>query len=74
MKLVNIVVARLDQFSSIVNFMMAICYNEEGGETLDVYEGEVMKGKAAMNRELHRLFDTLQVRTRGTAIDAPSNM
>lgn len=52
---------RLDQFSSIVNFMLAICFREEGGDTLDNYENEV-KGKKGMNREIHRLFATLQGR------------
>ena len=52
----------LDQFSSIVNFMLAICFKEEGGETLDNFETEVVAGGKKMNRELHRLFDTLQVR------------
>ena len=51
----------LDQFSSIVNFMMAICFKEEGGDTLDNYETEVVAGGKKMNRELHRLFATLQV-------------
>ena len=31
----------LDQFSSIVNFMMAICYREQGLDQLQVYEDEV---------------------------------
>jgi len=61
---------RMDQFSSIVNFMMAICFREEGGETLDTYETEVKTGGKGMNRELHRLFDTLQGReATGTAED-----
>ena len=52
---------RLDQFSSIVAFMLAICFREEGGDTLDTYEEEV-RGEKGMNREIHRLFDTLQGR------------
>ena len=51
----------LDQFSSIVNFMMAICFKEEGGDALDNYETEVVGGEKKMNRELHRMFATLQV-------------
>ena len=31
----------LDQFSSIVNFMMAICYREQGLDQLQLYEDEV---------------------------------
>jgi hypothetical protein len=42
--------------------MMAICFNEEGGETLATYETEVVAGPRKMNRELHRLFATLQGR------------
>ena len=53
---------RLDQFSSIVAFMLAICFREEGGDTLDIFEEEVKGGKSAMNREIHRLFNTLQGR------------
>lgn len=52
---------RLDQFSSVVSFMMAICFREEGGETLGNYEEE-LRARNGMNREIHRLFDTLQGR------------
>ena len=52
---------RLDQFSSIVSFMLAICFRQEGGDTLDNYEAE-LRTQHGMNRELHRLFDTLQGR------------
>jgi len=31
----------LDQFSSIVNFMLAICYREQGADQLQNYEDEV---------------------------------
>ena len=34
---------------------------EEGGDTLDNYEAEVVGGAKKLNRELHRLFATLQV-------------
>ena len=54
----------LDQFSSIVNFMLAICFREEGGDTLDVYQDE-LKDKKGMNREIHRLFATLQGKDAG---------
>ena len=33
----------LDQFSSIANFMMAICYREQGLEQLQVFEDEVRR-------------------------------
>ena len=60
---------RLDQFSSIVSFMLAICFREEGGDTLDTYEEEV-RGTKGMNREIHRLFDTLQGRALATGAGA----
>ena len=41
--------------------MLAICFREEGGETLDNYETEG-RARQGMNRELHRLFATLQGR------------
>ena len=53
---------RLDQFSSVVNFMMAVCFREEGGDTLNNYEAELRASKS-INRELHLLFDTLQGRS-----------
>ena len=34
-------------------------FREQGGDTLDNYEDEI-KGKKGMNREIHRLFATLQ--------------
>ncbi|CAH1269975.1 Hypp4268 [Branchiostoma lanceolatum] len=51
----------LNQFSSIVDFMMAICYRERGADQLEAYEKEVRsrRGGGGMNRELHQLFDVL---------------
>lgn len=51
---------RLDQFASMPDFMLAICYREGGTATLQAYEGEVRA--RGMNRELHRLFDALSNR------------
>ena len=34
-------------------------FREQGGDTLDNYEDEI-RGKKGMNREIHRLFATLQ--------------
>ena len=62
---------RLDQFSSIVNFMLAICFREEGGQALDRLETEVAGAGLGMNRELHRLFDTLQGRVAGPPDASP---
>ena len=59
---------KLDQFASIVDFLTAICYREQGVEQLEAFETEVKsrsKG-SGMNRNLHALFDTLAGRTKST--------
>ncbi|CAH3174471.1 unnamed protein product [Porites evermanni] len=59
---------KLDQFASIVDFLTAICYREQGVEQLEAFEAEVKsrsKG-SGMNRNLHALFDTLAGRTKST--------
>ncbi|CAH1800252.1 unnamed protein product [Owenia fusiformis] len=60
----------LDQFAAIQDFMMAICFNERGMDQLQAYEAEVKGRKkgGGMNRELHRLFDTLNGRTKSTFV------
>ncbi|XP_048584326.1 uncharacterized protein LOC5507494 [Nematostella vectensis] len=61
---------KLDQFASIVDFLMAICYREQGLDSLQVFEDEVRGRGPGMNRNLHKLFDTLSGRT--TAYTAPA--
>ncbi|EDO36071.1 predicted protein [Nematostella vectensis] len=61
---------KLDQFASIVDFLMAICYREQGLDSLQVFEDEVRGRGSGMNRNLHKLFDTLSGRT--TAYTAPA--
>lgn len=59
---------KLDQFASIVDFLTAICYREQGVEQLEAYEAEVKsrsKG-SGLNRNLHALFDTLAGRSTST--------
>ena len=59
---------KLDQFSSIVDFLTAICYREQGVEHLEAFEAEV-KGRSkgsSLNRNLHALFDTLAGRSKST--------
>ena len=54
----------LDQFSSIVDFIMAICFREQSMEQLQAFEDEVRnRGDKGMNRSLHSLFDTLAGRS-----------
>lgn len=50
---------KLDQFSTIVDFLTAICYREQGMESLQTFEDEVRGRGSGMNRSLHKLFDTL---------------
>ncbi|XP_020893701.1 uncharacterized protein LOC110232824 [Exaiptasia diaphana] len=54
---------KLDQFSTIVDFLTAICYREQGIESLQTFEDEVRGRGSGMNRSLHKLFDTLSGRT-----------
>lgn len=54
----------LDQFSSIIDFIMAICFREQSMEQLQAFEDEVRsRGDKGMNRSLHNLFDTLAGRS-----------
>lgn len=59
---------KLDQFASIVDFLTAICYREQGVEYLEAFEAEV-KGRSkgsGLNRNMHALFDTLAGRSKST--------
>lgn len=59
---------KLDQFASIVDFLTAICYREQGVEHLEAFEAEVKarsKG-SGLNRNMHSLFDTLAGRSTST--------
>ncbi|XP_068676102.1 uncharacterized protein [Montipora foliosa] len=59
---------KLDQFASIVDFLTAICYREQGVEHLEAFEAEV-KGRSkgsGLNRNMHSLFDTLAGRSKST--------
>jgi len=49
----------LDQFASIVDFIMAICFREQSLDQLQMFEDEVRGRGSGMNRSIHRLFDTL---------------
>lgn len=65
---------KLDQFASIVDFLMAICYREQSLEQLQTFEEEVKcreKG-SGMNRSLHALFDALAGREKSTYVHTSS--
>jgi len=49
---------QLDQFQSIVDFIMAICYREHSQDQLASYHAEVKK-QGRLNRNLHQLFSKI---------------
>ncbi|XP_046552416.1 uncharacterized protein LOC124262038 [Haliotis rubra] len=53
---------KLENFSNICTFIMAICYRERGEDFLQDYEAEIRaaKGKKSMNKDLEGLFGTLR--------------
>lgn len=59
---------KLDQFASIVDFLTAICYREQGVEYLEAFEAEVKARStgSGLNRNMHSLFDTLAGRSKST--------
>lgn len=64
----------LDQFSSITQFIMAICFREQSMDQLQAYEDEMRTKGTGVNRSLHRLFDTLAGRGETTySVDAGSD-
>ncbi len=48
----------LDQFASITDMVLAICYKQSSDERLQQYEREVAK-QGRMNRGLNRIFNTM---------------
>ncbi|XP_065930600.1 uncharacterized protein [Magallana gigas] len=52
----------LEQFSNLFDFIMAICYREQGAEFLDLYEQEVRARDARMglHKDVHALFGALR--------------
>ncbi|XP_048778031.2 uncharacterized protein LOC125681830 [Ostrea edulis] len=52
----------LDQFSNLFDFIMAICYREQGAEFLDIYEQEVRQRNARMglHKDLNAMFGALK--------------
>lgn len=48
----------LDQFASITDLIIAICYQQQGPAQLQGYEQEVIK-QGRMNRGLNKVFDTI---------------
>jgi hypothetical protein len=53
----------LDQFSTITDLVMAVCYKQDSPEKLKAFEAEV-RAKGRMNRNVDAIFATLEGRER----------
>ncbi|XP_041378786.1 uncharacterized protein LOC121391111 [Gigantopelta aegis] len=64
---------KMDSFSNIFDFLMAICYREQGEDMLQVYEKEVRQrcGDGSLHKDLHGLFSTLRDPTTIVATGSP---
>ncbi|XP_067677857.1 uncharacterized protein [Haliotis asinina] len=53
---------KLDNFTNIFDFLMAICYREHGADTLHVYEEEVRarRGESALSEDMEGMFTSLR--------------
>jgi hypothetical protein len=63
----------LDQFSSVTDMVLAVCYKQSSDEQLQQYEQEVMT-QGRMNRGLSRMFNTILKRTAPTTEFAPADL
>ena len=50
----------LEKFDSILDFMMAICYREQGEDALFAYEAEVRGRVGGAAKDVHHMFTTLK--------------
>ncbi|XP_067678221.1 uncharacterized protein [Haliotis asinina] len=53
---------QLDSFSNVFDFLMAICYREQGSDLFDVYEKEV-RGRCAggpLSKDMEKMFTSLR--------------
>jgi hypothetical protein len=53
---------QLDQFSSVTDLLLAVCYNQQGPEALQRFEKEV-EDQGRLNRQTDSYFSTLSGRT-----------
>ena len=64
----------LDQFSTINDMMLAICFNQMGSETLEKYEQEIKEREYGMSIGLRKMFDVmLKRKTEDVPMIAPSS-
>ena len=50
----------LEKFDSVFDFMMAICYREQGEDALFAYEAEVKRRAGGAAKDVHHMFTTLK--------------
>lgn len=53
----------LDQFSTISDMMLAICFNQLGSESLEKYEQEMKAREYGMTKGMRKMFDVMLKRT-----------
>lgn len=53
----------LNQFSTINDMMLAICFNQMGSETLEKYEQELIKREYGMTNGMRKMFDVMLKRS-----------
>ena len=53
----------LNQFSTICDMLLAICFNQMGSERLEQYEQELRKTEYGMNLGMRKMFDVMLKRT-----------
>jgi hypothetical protein len=53
----------LDQFSTISDMMLAICFNQMGSETLEKYEQEMKAREYGMTKGMRKMFDVMLKRS-----------
>ncbi|XP_061170107.1 uncharacterized protein LOC133179344 [Saccostrea echinata] len=68
----------LEQFSNLFDFIMAICYREQGAEFLDIYEQEVRARDAGIgvHKDLNAMFGALkddEPSTSSSSVEASSS-
>ena len=61
----------LEKFDSIFDFMMAICYREQGGDALFAYEAEVRGRLGGAAKDVHHMFTTLKKSVSNASVEAP---
>jgi hypothetical protein len=56
----------LDQFSTISDMMLAICFNQMGSESLEKYEQEMKAREYGMTKGMRKMFDVMLKRNSST--------